>query len=296
MASEESDEMTFPQPLEFGKRLFEGQTLDELLAGPVWSLSPALQATVGGTRATSVKAQDTIVNVGTVGVSGAAITIPTAIPGKLILVFNNSANDLRVFADDPSSIDGISGDVGILLPAQTLTLFTAQELRKWTSTTLALYVTPARHYLSAYDTTVQPNTDPTARQIMTFNSVVAASGISIVGGSKITVANTGVYNVQFSTQIDKTDSGRDSMEIWLMRNGNNESWSNTWVEADNNNAKVVAAWNFVIPLNAGDFVELAWWSADVDMRLFARPAEAVVPGVSPARPAIPSAILTVQSI
>lgn len=288
--------MTFPQPFDFGKRLQDGQSLDEVFANPVWSYSKPLTATVGGTRATSTKIVEAIANVATVGAVGAGVTLPVAIPGKVMLVFNNSATDLRIYADDPSTIDGVSGDTGVLVAASSLTMFVAQSLRHWTYTTLALYTAPVRDYLSVYSTALQANADNTARQIVTFDQTVAASGISVVGGSKITVTRTGIYNIQFSAQIDKTDSGRDFVEIWLMKNGNDEPWSNTNVEADNNNAKVVAAWNFVVPLNAGDYVELAWWSADADLRFFSQIAQAAVPGVSPARPAIPSVILTVTGV
>jgi hypothetical protein len=96
--------------------------------------------------------------------------------------------------------------------------------------------------------------------------------------------------------MDKTDSGTDNVEIWLMVNGQNVSDSNTTLTMTNNNTKLVAAWNFVLPLNAGDYVQLAWFSADVGMRIFAQAAHAAVPGVSPARPAIPSLIVTVNSL
>lgn len=288
--------MTFPQPFDFGKRLIDGQDLDGALANPIWSYTRPLTATVGGTRATSTKIVETVANVATVSAPGASLTLPVALPGKVMLVFNNGTNDLRVFADDPSTIDGVSGNTGVLIAASTMTLFVAQELRKWTYTTLALYTAPVRSYLSAYSDATQVNTDHHAAQIMTFNNVVTSSGISIVSGSQITVANTGVFNVQFSAQLDKTDSGRDAIEIWLRKNGTDEPWSNTWVEADGNNAKVVAAWNWVLPLTAGDNVELVWWSADVDMRLFAMAAQTAVPGTSPARPAIPSVILTVTGV
>lgn len=287
--------MSFPQPLLPGKRLQDGLTLDELLANPVWSATRPLTALAGGTRTTSPKIVETVVNVASAA-AGAGITLPVAIPGKMLMICNNTVNSVRVFADDPSSIDGVSGNTGVLIAAQSLTLFVAQELRKWTYTTLALYTAPVRDYLSAYDTTTQTNGDATARQIMTFDTTDASNGIAIAGGSKITVSNTGLYNIQFSAQLDKTDSGRDAIEIWLVKNGNNLPWTNTWVEADGNNAKVVAAWNWVIPLNAGDFVEIAWWSADSTMRLFARPEAAAVPGVSPARPAIPSVILSVVGV
>lgn len=291
--------MPLPLPLPSGFRLQDGLTLDELLAGPVWSTSRVLAATVGGTMATSTRVTETIANVAVVGAPGAGVTLPVAMPGKVLLVYNNSAVDMRVFADGGSSIDGVTGAVGILQRANTACLFVAQELRKWTYSFLPISLAPSGDYISAYDTTIQPLSPPATaanEQIVTFNTVDSALGIEIVGGSKITVSRAGVYNLQFSAQFDKTDSGQDTFELWLKKNGQPVEWSNTTSDANNNNAKVVAAWNFVVPLAAGDYLELAWWSADLSMRLFASVAKPAVPGVSPARPAIPSVILTVTGV
>lgn len=68
---------------------------------------------------------------------------------------------------------------------------------------------------------------------MTFNEVtdglngVIANGVSVVSGSRITLANAGIYNIQFSAQIDKSDAGNDDIDIWLAKNGANVSWTNT---------------------------------------------------------------------
>lgn len=284
-----------PQPFAFGKRLTDGLDLDLAFATPIWSYSAPLTALVSGTRLTSPKLSSTINNL-VAGSAGAGLTLPVALPGKVVLLFNNAENECRVFADDPSTIDGASGETGALFPPKALTIFTAQGVRKWTSATIPFTNTLVKSYISAFSTAIQLNLDAGNANVMTFDTVGLSSFISIVDGSKITFARGGVYNLQFSTQIDKTDSGRDSVEIWLRKNGADVVWTNTWIQADNNDAKVVAAWNFMFQVNAGDFMELAWWSADTSLRLFARAAQAAVPGVSPALPAIPSVILTVQNV
>lgn len=143
-------------------------------------------------------------------------------------------------------------------------------------------------YLSAYSTQIQTNASVVNN--MTFNTVESASGISIVDNSKITFSAPGTYNIQFSTQVEKTDSGEDHIEIWLAANGSNIPWTNTRVTLAGNAAKHVASWNFFYTAAAaGSFVQLRWYSADVDVRLYAEN-----PPSNPARPGIPSIILTVQ--
>lgn len=142
---------------------------------------------------------------------------------------------------------------------------------------------------SFYDTTTQNNLLQV--NTMQFNSLSEASGVSIGSLTQVTVAQDGIYNIQFSAQFDKTDAGDDTVEIWLAKNNIDLAWSSTIVTLHGNDAKNVPAWNFMLSLDAGEYVELKWYSADAQMRILARAAE-----VAPIRPAIPSLILTVQQV
>ena len=142
-----------------------------------------------------------------------------------------------------------------------------------------------------YSTTTQTNPSASATHVMTFNGTSSASGVALADSSKITVTYAGFYNLQFSAQLDKTDSGDDDIEIFLGHNGNQGAYSNTKVTLAGNSAKAVAAWNWIIELAAADYVEIGWFSADLGMRLHAEAA-----GTNPARPAIPSVIATITQI
>lgn len=142
-----------------------------------------------------------------------------------------------------------------------------------------------------YSTTTQTNPSATATNVMTFNGTSSASGVAIANSSRITVTYAGFYNLQFSAQLDKTDSGDDDIEIFLVHNGNQVAYSNTKVTLAGNSAKSVAAWNWIIQLAAADYVEIGWYSADLNMRLHAEAA-----GTNPARPAIPSVIATITQV
>jgi len=137
-----------------------------------------------------------------------------------------------------------------------------------------------------FDTTIQTNTEPTGN-IMSFNNTTAANLVSIVSGGKITLDISGTYDIQFSAQLEKTDGGTDTIEIWLKKNGNDETWSNTRITLQGNNAKTVAAWNWMVNANAGDYYEIIWFSTDLNVRLYAETA--TPPAVS-----IPSVILSVN--
>jgi hypothetical protein len=147
------------------------------------------------------------------------------------------------------------------------------------------------YYGSFFDTTIQTNAGPTAANRMTYNSIDFQNGISIQNGSEITIENSGVYNLQFSAQIDKTDSGNDEIQIWLSKNGINIPDSTTTIEVIGNNAEMVAAWNWLVQTSPGDYYEIIWHSLDTNMRLLSRASQN-----NPARPAIPSVILTVSQV
>jgi hypothetical protein len=59
----------------------------------------------------------------------------------------------------------------------------------------------------------------------------------------------------------------------------------------NNNVYVISAWNFVIDMNAGDYLQLMWSSTTTDMEMSSIP-----PQTSPTRPATPSLIVTMVQI
>jgi hypothetical protein len=148
-----------------------------------------------------------------------------------------------------------------------------------------------RYFLSGYSTQTQTNPTANTENVMTFNTTAEAYGISIQSSSQIRFQYSGTYSITFSAQLDKTDSGSDTLDVWLKTNGTNVSNSNTRYTLDGNNAKSVAILNYIVTVNAGDYCEIAWSSPDTEVRLYYEGVQ-----VSPTRPAIPSVILTILQI
>ena len=120
----------------------------------------------------------------------------------------------------------------------------------------------------------------------------SGNGVTVSADTQFVVASAGTYNLQFSCQIESTGGGSaQTMDIWLAINGNNVANSNTQVVGNSNNGRNVAAWNFVEPLNAGDYMELKYRVSDVRLG-FAYDG----PQITPTRPAIPSVIVTVTQV
>lgn len=142
---------------------------------------------------------------------------------------------------------------------------------------------------SFYDTTTQTNPVASAVNLMKVNSIYddAETAFSVSKDTnRIYVAETAVYNIQFSAQLDKTGGSASDVYIWLRVNGNNVAHSASKVVIDGPNAEVVAAWNFVVTLQTGDYFEIAWQSSDTSVVLLAAPPSGNIPE-------IPSVIITV---
>lgn len=146
---------------------------------------------------------------------------------------------------------------------------------------------PRLRYGSFYDTTDQTAAVINTAYGMTFNSTDITKGVTIgTPTSRVYVDTRSVYNIQFSAQFVNTAGGAHNVWVWLRKNGTNVANSTTTLRLQGNNAEEVAAWNFLLDMNAGDYFELMWEVSDLAVSLLADPASAV-------HPAIPSIILTV---
>ena len=122
---------------------------------------------------------------------------------------------------------------------------------------------------------------------MTFNSTDITNGVYIGSPtSRVYVDTVNLYNIQFSAQLINTAGGAHNVWIWLRKNGTDVPDSATTLRLQGNNTELVAAWNFLLSMNAGDYFELMWEVSDTSVFLQYDAATAV-------HPAIPSVILTV---
>jgi len=145
-------------------------------------------------------------------------------------------------------------------------------------------------YGAFHDTTTQSAAATGTAYAVTFNSTGLSNGVAIGSPtSKITVTNAGIYNFQFSLQLDKASGSAGHTYIWARINGVNVAASASEVAVQGTVAETVAAWNFVLSMQAGDYFELMWSVDDTNVQIKAVAAAAPVP-------AIPSAILTVTFV
>lgn len=126
----------------------------------------------------------------------------------------------------------------------------------------------------------------------TADSDGVSMGLNALGKkSRMTFANAGTYNIQFSAQLHNTGGGGsgNTVNIWFRLNENNIANSDTKVTAPSNAPYVVAAWNFIQSVAAGDYIEIMWFTDNANIILEQENSTANTP-------AIPSVIITAQQI
>lgn len=226
-------------------------------------------------------------NVTTTG-AGAGVKLPQTEMGETIIVRNGGANALTVYPYSTSSTINSAG-YGTVNP-DCSAMFYAVSNTLWEELQGFGRSVPILHYGAFSDTTTQTITSIDTAYAMTFNTTDEANGVSIGSPiSRIVVAEQGVYNVQFSAQLDKTSGAAANIHIWLRKNGTNVPNTASKVAIQGTSAETVAAWNFVIQLEPSNYVELMWSSDDANVVLLAASATSVWP-------AIPSVICTVTQV
>lgn len=148
------------------------------------------------------------------------------------------------------------------------------------------------------DLTDQTAASTTAAYAVTYNTTDLSNGVTVPGAnpSRLTVAHSGVYNIQFSLQFTNSDSVIQEADVWFRKNGttdiaNSNSTFSIPEHHGSTDGHLIAALNFFVELATDDYVELMWHVTHTGVSIQHIPA-----GTSPTRPATPSAIVTVAFV
>jgi len=144
-------------------------------------------------------------------------------------------------------------------------------------------------YGSFYSTSTQTNAGTTTANAITYNQTYSALGVNIQSNSQIIFGAPGIYSIQLSAQVQKTDAGTSLIDIWMSKNGTNVDYTNQRVSISGTNVQYITTRNFYVQVDSqGDYVQLFWSSLDLNVQLVAGATQN-----NPTRPAIPSVNLTV---
>ena len=100
---------------------------------------------------------------------------------------------------------------------------------------------------------------------MTLNTTDYANGVSVASSSRITVADSGIWNLQWSGQFENHDSQDHDARVSLKINGTVVVGSTGFFAIPSKHGSVnghaLVGWNYFLSLNENDYVEL-WWETD----------------------------------
>jgi len=146
------------------------------------------------------------------------------------------------------------------------------------------------------DSTDQTAANTTTAYAVTFNTTDFSNGVTMASGSRITVADAGIWNLQFSIQLKNTTNDGQDVDIWFRKNGTNIANSNSRFhppprKSAGDPSHIIASLNFFVEMAANDYIEIMWRTENTGVSI-----EAFGTSASPTRPAVPSAIATMSFV
>lgn len=147
--------------------------------------------------------------------------------------------------------------------------------------------------------TFSDNTDQTLAAVNTATPVILnvtdlASGISMQPDgngnlTRITVEDSGFYQIAVSNQYTSTNASQKQVQTWLRKNGTNVPDSNSYLTLTGNGENAIFSTTYTLSMMAGDYAQIMWASDDTTVSINSIPAT----GYSPASP---SAIVVVTQV
>jgi hypothetical protein len=131
--------------------------------------------------------------------------------------------------------------------------------------------------------------------VVSISQTVVSTAISGSVASKITVANAGVYNLQWSAQFINTAAAVHEINVWLRQDSVDIVGSAGLVSLPAKhgafNGGSITGWNYYLSLPAGSSIELWWSTPDAAAYITEYPA-----GTSPVRPSTASVVATMTFV
>jgi len=147
----------------------------------------------------------------------------------------------------------------------------------------------------AFSSSVSQSTTANTTTLLTLNTTDYSNSVSIVT-SKMTVAKAGIYNLQFSVQLQNLDAAAQDVYIWLRKNGVDIVGSTGVVgmpvrKGIGDPSHDIKGWNHYLSMNAGDYVEIWWSTTNINVTI-----PAYVASGSPTKPSTQSVVATMSFV
>jgi hypothetical protein len=121
----------------------------------------------------------------------------------------------------------------------------------------------------AFSSSVTQTTATNTATALTYNTTDFSSGVSVVSNTNITPTYSGIYNLQFSVQLQSLSNATEDVFIWLR-----QYTAKTATLADiagstgfvgmlprksaGNPSHDIKGWNYFVSMAAGDYIQIIW--------------------------------------
>ena len=233
-------------------------------------------------------------NTGSVAIDGAGIRFPNGAfyqDGYTTLTANMTNNSTT-----PIQVVSTAGfiDSGGLIIGSEIIKYTGKTATTFTGITRGAYgSTNVAHTAGVAVSEAQTLASAAVSAPLTLLQTTVSNGVSIdpTDKTKIVHGTAGIYNIQFSIQMLTFDNTIDNVTIWFRQNGADIPYSAGIATVPaihgGNPGTAIISWNLVLPLNAGDYIQLIYASQTGNTVAATYP-----PGTAPVHPASPSIIVT----
>ena len=183
---------------------------------------------------------------------------------------------------------------GHLLIGTELIAYTGKTSTTFTGITRGVYsTTNVAHSIGDAVTEALGVASSTTSIAVPLDTTDASNGVAIdtVTDSKVVFDVAGYYNIQFSAQLLNFTTTDDNVTFWWKQNGTDVAYS-AGIQAvpskhGSTAGAAIVSWNIVLPIQAGDYIQLYYASESGNTVLATYPA-----GTLPVHPVSPSVILT----
>jgi hypothetical protein len=225
---------------------------------------------------------------GSINISGSTVQI-----GNTTLIGDNTITGSNSLLGN-NDIVGTNNILGDTLMSGSLAISASADFNGDVNINGSFYVSGSKQFNRGqfYHTATLSGSADTAYpfQFNTTDTTVTNGTVYVDNDSRIYVVHSGVYNIQFSAQLRATTNDPIEFSIWFAMTGSNimDSNSDFSIAKTGGGGNMVAALNYLMPIESGSYIELYYSKTRTDGEIQAKAAQ-----TTPTRPATPSVILTV---
>lgn len=209
---------------------------------------------------------------------------------------NNTVTTIPVVSTASFPIASVAEPKAFYIDDETIT-YTGKTPTSFTGCVRgALATTAAAHLSGAPVEGKQIALVPSTAYALFFNTTDFANDTALVSTTAMTVTKAGIYNMQFSVQIENADNSPQDVYLWLRQNGTDIIGSTGKVgmparKGTNDPSHDIKGWNYFLSMNAGDNVEIWWSTTGVNVTI---PNYIATP--LPAKPSTASVVATITFV